>query len=113
MGSIKVSLNTGANPAVTCEPQIHNVNPGNDTIKWKESTTSPNKGFTFTSLTFSGNPSCFEDLDVQPAEISVDDDNTGPNQYPYTIVVSYNGQPYTSAKSKIGGGEGDPSIKNN
>ena len=112
MGSIKVSLNTSVTPALTVDPVKHEVNARNDTIKWKESPTSPTKGFTFTSLTFSGNPTCFEDLDVGATEISVDDDNTGPNEYPYTIVVSYNGQQYSSAGARIGGTGGDPSIKN-
>jgi hypothetical protein len=111
MGSIKVSLNTSASPAVTLDPVKHEVTAGNDTIKWKESPTSPTKGFTFTSLTFVGNPTCFEDLDVGATEISVDDDNTGPNEYPYTIVVTYNGQQYSSS-GQIGGNPGDPTINN-
>ncbi len=95
--AVQVSLNTNANPPVTVNPQIHDVNPGNGTIKWERAN---NQTFTFASLSWLPNPP-FGTPSVSDSEITVTDNNPGVNTYyPYVIVVNYNGQPYSSAPSR-------------
>lgn len=96
--AVEVSLNTSANPPVTVNPQIHSVNQGNQTIKWKPAS---NQNFTFTSLSIDGNPSCFGTPSVSASEITVTDNNTGTDTYyAYTVVVTSNGVSYSSAPSR-------------
>lgn len=112
--AIQVSLNAANNPPVTVQPPIHSVNHGNETIKWEP---AANQDFTFESLSFKDNPSCFGAPSVATGEITVTDNNqnTGPEVgYPYTIVVKApNGQTYSSHKTKNPGtDDGAPTIKN-
>lgn len=53
---VQVKLNTSANPPVTVQPPVHSVNKGNQTITWVP---FANQNFTFVSLGFANNPSCF------------------------------------------------------
>lgn len=111
MSTVQVSLDTTANPPVTCNPHKTSVNRGNQTIDWVP---AQNQTFNFTSLTFAGSPSCFSTPTVTNSQISVTDDDQAAGDYAYTIVVTQNGVSYSSTASRItGGGGGDPSIKNN
>ncbi|MHB8448498.1 MAG: hypothetical protein ACYC7G_06440 [Rudaea sp.] len=108
---VQVSLNTNANPPVTVQPQIHDVNRGNQTIKWERAS---NQTFTFTSLSGLPNPP-FSNLSVSGSEISVVDNNqnNGPDvYYPYTIVVTLNGVQYSSAVGGITDQSTGPTVKN-
>ena len=112
--AIQVSLDPTANPAVTVQPPIHSVNNGNETIKWEP---AANQDFTFDSLSFKDNPSCFGSPSIAAGEITVMDNNqnTGPEiGYPYTIVVKApNGQTYSSHKTKNPtGDDSSPAIRN-
>ena len=76
---------------------------------------SSQKTFSFTSLAFTGNPSCFSKPTVTATQITVQDANNNAGaavDYPYTIVVTSNNTPYSSAPAGIGGNPGDPMIKN-
>ena len=110
MSTVQVSLDINAVPPVTCHPKQTPVNRGNEEINWVP---AQNQTFAFQSLTIQDNPPCFGTPDVTAQEISVSDENdatSGP--YPYTIVVTYNGQSYSSAGAGIGGNPGDPTIQN-
>jgi len=110
--AIQVSLNTSANPPVTVQPPIHDVNNGNQTIKWERAS---NQTFTFTSLSGLPNPP-FSSPSVSATEISVVDNNqnNGPAvYYPYTIVVTQNGVQYSSSPAfRITEQDTGPTIKN-
>jgi hypothetical protein len=96
--AVEVSLNTSASPPVTVNPQIHDVNQGNQTIKWKPAS---HQSFAFSSLSIDGNPSCFGTPDVSASEITVTDNNPGADAYyAYTIKVTSNGVTYSSALSR-------------
>jgi hypothetical protein len=96
--AVEVSLNTSASPPVTVNPQIHDVNQGNQTIKWKPAS---HQSFAFSSLSIDGNPSCFGTPDVSVSEITVTDNNPGADAYyAYTIKVTSNGVTYSSALSR-------------
>lgn len=108
---VQVSLNPTGHPPVTVNPQVQNVNHGNETIRWER---AAQQSFTFVSLTGLPNPP-FSAPTVSDSEISVTDNN--PNNgtetsYPYIIVVSANGQQYSSAASRIAQQSGGPTIKN-
>lgn len=111
--AVEVSLNPSANPPVTVQPPLHSVDRGNDTIKWKA---AAGQNFTFTSLSIANNPSCFGTPSVSDSEISVTDNNqnNGPDSvyYGYTIVVSANGQSYSSAVGGPAAQSSGPTIKN-
>lgn len=109
MSQIQVSLDTSASPPVTCSPKHQGVNNGNQTLYW---TPAQNQSFTFKSLVFLNNPTCFSNLTITASQISVTDDNTTPGDYPYILTVTYNGTDYNTTGGVAGGG-GDPSIKNN
>lgn len=109
MSTIQVSLDTSANPPVTCNPKTTSVNQGNQTINW---TQAQNQSFTFTSLTFANNPTCFGTPVVSNTGISVTDNNTAAGDYPYTIVVTSGGIEYSTAKSGPTAGGSDPTIQN-
>lgn len=97
--AVQVSLNTNGNPPVTVQPQLHEVNNGNQTVKWERAS---NQTFTFASLTGLPTPP-FGTPSVSDSEITITDNNqnNGPEvYYPYTIVVNYNGQQYSSAPSR-------------
>lgn len=112
MPQVKVSLNTTATPPVTLDPNTCPVNLGKDSVRWVQNSQSPIKGFTFYSLTGLPDPPFDTPTKNQnQTEISIGDDNTSPGEYPYTIVVSYNGAQYSSAASITG--NGGPTIKNN
>lgn len=109
--AVQVSLDTSANPPVTVNPQIHNVNNGNQTIKWERAN---NQTFTFTSLSSLPNPP-FGQPSISDSEITITDNNqnNGPDQYyPYTIVVTQNGVQYSSAAGGITAQSTGPTIKN-
>ena len=109
---VQVSLNPTAHPPVTVNPQVHNVNQGNETIRWE---LAAGQNFSFTSLSFAGNPSCFGSPSISNSEISVVDNNPHngtETTYPYTLVVTANGQQYSSAGSRIQQQSTGPSIKN-
>ena len=96
--AVEVSLNTSASPPVTVNPQIHDVNQGNQTIKWKPAS---HQSFAFSSLSIDGNPSCFGTPDISASEITVTDNNPGADAYyAYTIKVTSNGVTYSSALSR-------------
>ena len=110
--AVQVSLDTSTNPPVTVNPQIHDVNNGNQTIKWERAS---NQTFTFTSLSGLPNPP-FGTPSVSSTEITVADDNqnNGPAvYYAYTIVVTLNGKQYSTAASSPRAQATGPSIKNN
>jgi len=94
--AVQVSLDTSANPPVTVNPRVHDVNNGNQTIKWERAS---NQTFTFTSLTGLPNPP-FGTPSVSDSEITVTDNNTSAAAYGYTIVVTYNGQQYSTSPSR-------------
>ena len=108
MSDITVMLNTTGDPAVTCEPKQFSANNGNQQIKW---TPGGSQSFTFTSLTgLSSTP--FSGLSVTAREITVNDNDQGPGDYPYTIWVMANGTSYSTQKTGPGAGVGDPTVKN-
>ncbi len=110
MSTIHVSLDTSANPPVTCNPKHHPINRGNDAIKWEP---AANQSFTFSSLIGLPNPP-FTTPVVTDSEITVTDSNVGAGEYPYTLTVMLGGSPYTTTTSSAAGtGSSDPSIKNN
>jgi hypothetical protein len=94
--AVQVSLDTSANPPVTVQPRVHNVNRGNETIKWERAS---NQTFTFSSLTGLPNPP-FGTPGVSDTEITITDNNTSADAYGYTIVVMLNGVPYSTAPSR-------------
>lgn len=94
--AVQVSLDTSANPPVTVSPRVHDVNSGNQTINWERAS---NQTFTFTSLTGLPNPP-FGTPSVSDSEITVTDNNRSAAAYGYTIVVTYNGQQYSTAPSR-------------
>lgn len=95
--AVQVSLNTSANPPVSVNPQVHDVNQGNQTVKWERAN---NQTFTFASVSGLPNPP-FSNLSVSDSEVTISDDNPGVDAYYlYTIVVNYNGQQYSSAPSR-------------
>lgn len=109
MSDITVKLDINGNPAVTCEPPAFSANRGNQTIKWK---TGGSQKFTFSSLTGLPNPP-FSSLAVASNEITVQDNDTGPAVYGYTITVvaDANGQTYSTLGSPAG--DPVPCVKNN
>ncbi|HET7556799.1 MAG TPA: hypothetical protein VFK08_01845 [Rhodanobacteraceae bacterium] len=94
--AVQVSLDTTANPPVTVNPRVHDVNQGNQTIKWERAS---NQTFTFSSLTGLPTPP-FGTPTVSDSEITVTDNNTSAAAYGYTIVVTYGGQQYGTAPSR-------------
>lgn len=110
--TIEVYLDTTADPAVTVEPQHKDKDKGKDTITWKP---GKHQNFTFTSLKFDTEPNPFGTPDVKDHKITVDDDNssgTSIGDFPYTIVVQYNGKPYNSKKISPSGEIMGPVIHN-
>ena len=110
--NIQVTLNTAGKPPVTVSPTSASVERGTSTITW---TQAPGQTFSFTSLAFTGNPSCCSKATVTATQMTVQDANINPGaavDYPYTIVVTSNNTPYSSAPAGIGGNPGDPMIKN-
>jgi hypothetical protein len=94
--AIQVSLDTTADPPVTVNPRVHDVNQGNHTIKWERGS---NETFTFTSLTGLPDPP-FGPPSVSDDEITISDDNTSAVAYGYTIVVTLNGVEYSTDSSQ-------------
>jgi len=94
--AIQVSLDISANPPVTVQPRVHDVNNGNQTIKWERAS---NQTFTFTSLSGLPNPP-FGTPSVNDSEITITDNNTSAVAYGYTIVVTLNGVQYSTASSR-------------
>lgn len=107
MSTIHVSLDTSADPPVTCSPQNQNINRGNDPINWKPAS---GQSFTFSSLTGLPDPP-FTTPVICNDEITATDNNAGTGDYPYTLTVMLNGVPYNT-NSSTGTGGGDPTIKN-
>lgn len=113
MTDITVKLDTDGNPPVTCDPPGFSANRGNQQIKWKPGGT---EGFTFplppnSALTGLSNPP-FSSLNVTSSEITVQDNDTGPGVYGYTIYVisDANGQTYSTLGSQAT--DPVPCIKN-
>jgi len=109
--AVQVSLDTSANPPVTVHPRVHDVNSGNQTIKWERAS---NQTFTFTSLTGLPDPP-FGTPSVSDSEISVTDNNRSAAAYGYTVVVTYNNQQYSTGSSQprvTAQGNGGPVIIN-
>src|SRR5690348_8981212 len=109
--AVQVSLDTTANPPVTVNPRVHDVNRGNQTVTWERAS---NQTFTFSSLSGLPNPP-FGTPSVSDSEITVSDNNTGPVAYGYTIVVTYNNQQYSTAPSRPNPreqGNGGPVVNN-
>ena len=102
--AVQVSLDTTKSPPVTVNPRVHNVNNGNQTIKWERAS---NQTFTFTSLSGLPNPP-FGTPNVSASEITITDNNTSPAAYGYTIVVTLNGVQYSTASSQP-----DPTAQSN
>lgn len=110
MSTIHVSLDTTANPPVTCNPKHQPMNSGNDAINWKP---AANQSFTFSSLSGLPNPPFTAPI-VTDSEITVTDNNQAGGEYPYTLTVMLNGLSYsTAASSPMSASGGDPTIKNN
>jgi hypothetical protein len=113
--SITVSLDTSAKPPVTVSPNPYDVSAATaESLTWAPAT---GQTFTFKSLVFANNPSCMGTPVVAPALVTVQDTNgTNPGSpavtYPYTVVVEYNGQSYSSAETGITGGGTSPGIRN-
>lgn len=95
--AVQVSLDTSANPPVTVNPRVHNVDNGNQTVKWERAN---NQTFTFASLSGLPNPPFGTPPTVSDSEITISDDNTSAAAYGYTIVVNYNGQQYSTLPSQ-------------
>jgi len=109
--AVQVSLDTSVNPPVIVSPRVHDVNSGNQTIKWERAN---NQTFTFTSLSGLPNPP-FSNLSVSDSEITITDNNRSAAAYGYTIVVTYGGQQYSTAPSRPNPREqsnGGPVINN-
>lgn len=94
--AVQVSLDTTADPPVTVNPRVHDVNSGNQTIKWERAS---NQTFTFTSLTGLPNPP-FGTPSVSASEITVTDNNTSAAAYGYNITVTLNNVSYSTAPSR-------------
>ncbi|HZV24179.1 MAG TPA: hypothetical protein VFF93_10460 [Luteimonas sp.] len=110
--AVQVSLDPTATPPVTVQPPIHSVNHGNHTVTWEPAS---NQQFTFKSLSFANNPSCFGTPSILDAKVTVTDDNPAngtETDYPYTIVVTSNGQDYSSGGAGPGADPGSSIIKN-
>lgn len=96
--AVQVSLNTSANPPVTVNPQVHDVNQGNQTVKWERAN---NQTFTFASLSGLPSPPFGASPTISDSEMSITDNNPGTDTYyAYTITVNYNGQQYSSSPSQ-------------
>jgi hypothetical protein len=111
MATIHVSLDTTANPPVTCSPAHQSMNRGNDSINWKP---AAHQSFTFASLTGLPNPP-FTTPNVTDDEITVSDNNQNNGsaiEYPYTVCVSQNGETYCSGGPNPKTGNGNPTVKN-
>ena len=112
--SIKVYLDTSANPPVTVSPTTENVNSGNQTITWKPAANQP--AFTFVGVTWWTTPNPFSapTITTNPVEMSVTEDNTNSGvDYKYTIEVSYLNQTYCSQQQSPIANGGTPKIHNN
>lgn len=110
--TIDVYLDTTQTPPVTVVPQVKDKDKGKGTITWKPAS---GQDFSFVSLTFVSNPGCFGVPDVKPNKITVDDDNSGGTSvgdFPYVIVVSFEGKNYSSATPGPGAESSDPTIRN-
>jgi hypothetical protein len=113
--SIKVYLDTTANPAVTCDPPEKEKDRGKRRLSWEPGS---KQKFDFVSLTFAVNPGCFDTPKVKKKKITANDNNSGKSSvgtFLYTVVVSKDGQNYSSASvsAKTVGGANSPTIKNN
>lgn len=109
--AVQVSLDTSADPPVTVNPRVHDVNRGNQMVTWERAS---NQTFTFSSLSGLPNPP-FGTPSVSDSEITVTDDNRSAAAYGYTIVVTYNGQQYSTAPSRPNPreqGNGGPVVNN-
>jgi|SwirhisoilCB2_FD_contig_71_2052896_length_1408_multi_3_in_0_out_0_2 hypothetical protein len=109
MTDITVKLDINGNPAVTCVPPTFSANRGNQQIKWK---TGGSQNFTFSSLTGLSDPPFSLPPNVTSDEVTVEDNDTGPAVYGYTIYVvsDANGQTYSTLGSQ--GTDPVPCIKN-
>lgn len=113
--TVKVSLNTDANPAVTVNPQTTHVNNGNATVVWVPADTQP--AFTFVGVTIS--PAGHFDAPVitppdGPVQMSVTEIPPYESglSFEYQITVAYEGKTYQSGPIPTGR-PGDPVIHNN
>ncbi len=112
--TIEVYLDPTKTPPVTVVPQTKDKDKGKGTIAWKP---GKQQDFTFISLTFANNPPSFGAPDIKSngKEVTVEDDNSGGGavgDFPYTIVVSYNGKQYSSVGVRLGADPSGPIIRN-
>lgn len=113
--SIKVSLDTNADPPVTVNPTVENVNNGNQTITWVPA--QGQQAFTFVGVAFLTGQDQFANLatSTNPVQMSVteNNNNSGAN-CPYVIMVNLDGIDYCSVLSTgTTGNGGTPTIHNN
>lgn len=113
--TIKVSLSPNADPPVTVNPTVENVNQGNQTITWVQAQGQPD--FTFVGVAFLKDQDQFTNLatSTNPVQMSVTENNdTSGTNYPYVIMVNLNGVDYCSVKQDgTTGNGGTPTIHNN
>lgn len=110
--SIKVQLDTSADPPVTAQPSHEDKGKGKHDLTWKR---DKHQHFTFISLTFDTTPNPFTKIKVHEHKVTADDDNSdgkAVGEFPYTIVVSYKGKSYSSAKASPHGVPSDLIIHN-
>jgi hypothetical protein len=110
--SITVTLDTSANPPVTCNPDVTVKERGDDTITWKPASGST---FTFCGLEIQGE--CFTNLNLSDDKITIKDHNhtsTSSGDWAYTVYVrSADGTTFYSSQSDgLPGGPSDPMIQN-
>ena len=116
---VQVSLDINANPPVTTIPDPLAVGKGNNIIEWVPNEGSPYQPFTFVWLSGLPGPPAFLKLNVTDSQITVHDDNSAIAHYPYAIIVSYQGEYYstdstaTESKAKHPKVPNSPTIKNN
>lgn len=112
---IYVSLTTSVKPPVTVSPDPCDVSAGTvESITWMPAT---GQNFTFKGLSFANKPSSMGTPNVTLALVTVQDTNgnnpgSPSTTYPYTVMVEYNGQSYSSVPLGIDGNFGDSAIRN-
>lgn len=105
--SITVSLDTSADPPVTCNPAVKVKDHGDNTVTWV-----PASGSTFTFCGLEIASTDFSKLNLSDDKITIKDDNGTPGDYPYTLYVRCDGQFYSTEKSGPSVTEGSPMIQN-
>jgi len=111
--AIEVSLDTTADPPVTCNPANKDKPAAESAINWRRAS---GQTFTFTDVEFGAGVTCFTNKEVHAHSITVVDNNANgvaAGDYPYTITVELNGTSYSSQKSSHPTDDGSsPMIRN-